>query len=66
MYKRQEISKSADLSRGPEDVQLTKQQRLERIAKLEKEMKEAAKMLEFELAAALRDQIIQLRGEKKK
>ena len=60
MYKRQ------DLSRGPEDVQLTKQQRLERIAKLEKEMKEAAKMLEFELAAALRDQIIQLRGEKKK
>ena len=29
-------------------------------------MKEAAKMLEFELAAALRDQIIQLRGEKKK
>ena len=61
-----EISKSADLSRGPEDVQLTKQQRLERIAKLEKEMKDAAKMLEFELAAALRDQIIQLRGEKKK
>ena len=61
-----EISKSADLSRGPEDVQLTKQQRLERIAKLEKEMKEAAKMLEFELAAALRDQIIQLLGEKKK
>ena len=61
-----EISKSADQSRGPEDVQLTKQQRLERIAKLEKEMKEAAKMLEFELAAALRDQIIQLRGEKKK
>ena len=61
-----EISKSADLGRGPEDVQLTRQQRLERIAKLEKEMKEAAKMLEFELAAALRDQIIQLRGEKKK
>ena len=33
-------------------------------AKLEKEMKEAAKMLEFEVAAALRDQIIQLRGGK--
>jgi len=45
--------------------QLTKPQRLELIAKLEKEMKEAAKMLEFELAATLRDQIIQLRGEKK-
>ena len=29
----------------------------------EKEMKEAAKMLEFELAAALRDQIIELRGK---
>ncbi|MGE4276254.1 MAG: excinuclease ABC subunit UvrB [Lawsonibacter sp.] len=42
---------------------LTKQQRAERIAKLEKEMREAAKMLEFELAAALRDQIIELRGK---
>ena len=44
--------------------QLTKQQRLEAIAKLEKEMKEASKMLEFEYAAVLRDRIIQLRGEK--
>ncbi len=43
---------------------LTKQQKAERIAKLEKEMREAAKMLEFELAAALRDQIIELRGAK--
>ena len=43
--------------------ELQKQQRLERIAKLEKEMKEAAKMLEFELAASLRDQIIELRGQ---
>ncbi len=42
---------------------LTRQQRAEKIAKLEKEMKEAAKMLEFELAAALRDQIIELRGK---
>ena len=42
---------------------LTKQQKGERIARLEKEMKEAAKMLEFELAAALRDQIIELRGK---
>ena len=42
---------------------LTKQQKAERIAKLEKEMREAAKMLEFELAAALRDQIIELRGK---
>jgi len=42
---------------------LTKQQRMEKIAQLEKQMREAAKMLEFELAAALRDQIIELRGK---
>ena len=42
---------------------LTKQQKAERITRLEKEMREAAKMLEFELAAALRDQIIELRGK---
>ena len=41
---------------------LTKAQRAEKIAQLEKQMREAAKMLEFELAAALRDQIIELRG----
>ena len=41
---------------------LTKQQKTAKIAALEKQMKEAAKMLEFELAAALRDQIIELRG----
>ena len=42
--------------------QLTKLQRMEAIADLEKQMKEAAKMLEFEVAAALRDQIIKLKG----
>ncbi len=46
------------------EKQLTKLQRMEAIAKLEKEMREAAKMLEFEYAAQLRDRIIQLRGEK--
>ncbi len=50
--------------RAKDAPQLTKQQRLEKIDKLEKQMKEAAKMLEFELAAALRDQIIELRGQK--
>ena len=45
--------------------QMTKVQRLETIASLEKQMKEAAKMLEFEVAAALRDQIIKLRGSGK-
>ena len=41
---------------------MTKQQKAAEIARLEKAMKEAARMLEFELAAALRDQIIELRG----
>ena len=36
----------------------------QQIAKLEKEMREASKMLEFEYAAVLRDRIIELRGEK--
>ena len=57
------VSESSDAERQGEVKSLTKQQRAERIAKLEKEMKEAAKMLEFELAAALRDQIIELRGK---
>ncbi len=43
--------------------QMTKLEKLQLIDKLEKQMKEAAKMLEFELAAALRDQIIELRGK---
>ena len=34
------------------------------IANLEKEMKEASKLLEFEYAAVLRDRIIELRGGK--
>ena len=46
-------------------TQMTKLQRMEAIASLEKQMKEAAKMLEFEVAAALRDQIIKLRGDGK-
>lgn len=46
--------------------QMTNAERQQLIAKLEKQMKEAAKMLEFELAATLRDQIIELQGEAKK
>ena len=57
------VSESSEAERKGEVKSLTKQQKAERIAKLEKEMKEAAKMLEFELAAALRDQIIELRGK---
>ena len=40
---------------------LTDSERKATIARLEKEMKEAARMLEFELAAQLRDQIIRLK-----
>ena len=58
------ISAGEDTAEKRGEVQgLTKQQKAERIAKLEKEMREAAKLLEFELAAALRDQIIELRGK---
>ena len=58
------ISAGEDTAEKRGEVQgLTKQQKAERIARLEKEMREAAKMLEFELAAALRDQIIELRGK---
>ena len=38
----------------------------ETIKKLEKEMQQASKMLEFEYAALLRDRIIELRGEEQK
>ena len=58
------IAAGEDTAEKRGEVQgLTKQQKAERIARLEKEMREAAKMLEFELAAALRDQIIELRGK---
>ena len=42
---------------------MTRQEKSAEIVRLEKAMKEAAKMLEFELAATLRDQIIELRGK---
>ncbi len=47
-------------------VKLSDKERMAEIAKLEKQMKEASKMLEFEYAAVLRDRIIELRGEGKK
>jgi len=50
--------------RGRKKRKLSDAEREAEIAKLEKEMKEAAKMLEFEYAAVLRDRIIELKGEK--
>ena len=40
-------------------------ERDEEIKKLEKQMQEASRMLEFEYAAVLRDRIIELRKEQK-
>ena len=51
--------------RRADGVKLTRSERRELIDKLEKEMKAAAKMLEFELAAQLRDEIVRLRSEVK-
>ena len=57
-----EISGAADNETNETGVKLTASERRLMIEKLEKQMREAAKMLEFELAAELRDRIIKLRG----
>ena len=59
-------SESEKALKRADGVKLTRSERMELIDKLEKEMKAAAKMLEFELAAQLRDEIVRLRGEEKK
>ena len=59
-----EISHSAEEASKLSKKKLSDRERAETIARLEKEMKEASRMLEFEYAALLRDQIIELRGEK--
>ena len=59
-----EISAAPETERkGKGNVKMTRAEREREIAKLEKKMKEAAKMMEFEYAAVLRDEIIRLRGE---
>ena len=59
-----EISASPETAQtGKGGVKLTRAEREREIAKLEKKMKEAAKLMEFEYAAVLRDEIIRLRGE---
>ena len=55
-----EISRTVDVEENGK--KLTKNEREAEIARLEKEMKKAAKLMEFEYAAVLRDQIIKLRG----
>ena len=58
-----ELSKSQTEAQKKSGKKLTKSEVVEEIAKLEKQMKEAAKMMEFEYAAVLRDRIIELRKE---
>ena len=48
---------------GKSGVKMTKQELQRQIEKLEKNMREAARMMEYEYAAVLRDEIIRLRGE---
>jgi len=57
-----EISKRESAVRT-DGIKLTGRELEEEIKRLEKEMVAAAKLLEFEYAAALRDQIIELRGK---
>ena len=60
-----EISQDATQAIKKGGVKMTRQEREQAIAKLEKQMREAARMMEYEYAAVLRDQIIELRGQKK-
>jgi len=57
-----EISSATPERIGRGGVKMTKAEKEKEIARLEKQMKEAARMMEYEYAAVLRDQIIQLRG----
>ena len=58
-----EISTPSAERKGRSGVKMTKVEKEKEIARLEKQMKEAAKMMEYEYAAVLRDQIIELRGK---
>ena len=59
-----EISSAADAVTKANGVRLTAHERQQLIDQLEAKMRKAAQMLEFEIAAQLRDEIIRLRGEK--
>ena len=61
-----DISKSATeaVAYTESGRKLTRREREMEIERLEKEMRKAAKMLEFEYAAVIRDRLVKLRGEK--
>lgn len=58
-----EITTQDTAAIGKGNVKMTRAERDAEIARLEKQMRKAAHMMEYEFAAVLRDQIIQLRGE---
>ena len=60
-----EISTAADTAAKANGVRMTEKERRQLIEQLEAKMKKAAQMLEYEIAAQLRDEIIRLSGEKK-
>ena len=57
-----EISAPTAERKGRGGIKMTKAEKEKEIARLEKQMREAARMMEYEYAAALRDRIIELRG----
>ena len=64
---KKDVRSIIEIGEVPDDTEekekhMTARERLELIASLEKSMKEAAKLLDFEYAAELRDRIIRLRG----
>ena len=59
-----EISGEVPDAMRADGVRMTAAERKAEIEKLEKEMKKAAQMLEYEYAAILRDRLIELRGQK--
>ena len=69
---RKDVREILEISKKDEDGarrrgkrKLSERERDEEIRKLEKQMQEASRMLEFEYAAVLRDRIIELRKEQK-
>ncbi len=57
-------SEAAPTAARKDGVKMTERERKEQIEKLTAQMEKAAKMLEYEIAAQLRDEIIRLRGQK--
>ena len=59
-----EISSDTNQVRKSNGLKMTSSEKKQLIEQLEAKMRKAAKMLEYEIAAQLRDEIIRLRGEK--